>query len=218
MNKRFLPVCCLALLVMLTLAACGDSTISPSGSVAATPTHNMADMKPGDTMGGNGMDAMTESLKGLSGKDFEVKFLQEMIVHHQSALDMAGLVTTNTKRPELLNLAQAIKTTQSKEISDMTGWLASWHNAKPVSDAMSVPGMSQMMGDMAKLKVAKDADFDKMFLMMMIEHHQQAVNMSQLVKAATTQHAELLKLGQDIIKAQTGEIDQMKNWQTSWFK
>ena len=65
-------------------------------------------------------DAMTTSLQGLSGKDFEVKFMQDMVAHHQSALEMATLVPTHTKRPELTTLAQNIITAQTKEIGQMT--------------------------------------------------------------------------------------------------
>jgi uncharacterized protein (DUF305 family) len=128
---------------------------------------------------------------------------------------MAKLVPTNTRRPELLKLSQDIITAQTKESSDMTGWLSGWYNAKPLTDSSSVPGMMEMMGSMDKLKTAKDNQFDEMFVQMMITHHQQAVNMANLLPTRTP-HPELLKLGQDIIKAQTAEIEQMKGWQKAW--
>jgi uncharacterized protein (DUF305 family) len=164
-----------------------------------------------------GNDPMTDSLKGLSGKDFEVKFMQEMIVHHQSAIDMAQLVPTHTKRAELITLSQNIITAQNKEITNMTTWLAQWYNEKPLTDSMSVPGMVNMMGEMDKLKNAKDAAFDKQFLTMMIAHHQQAVNMANLIPSKT-QRPELVHLGQDIVKTQTAEIQQMQGWQHQWFQ
>lgn len=68
---------------------------------------------------------------------------------------------------------------------------------------------------MDKLKSAKDADFDKQFLMEMISHHQQAVNMANLLPSKT-QRSELVKLGQNIVKTQTAEIEQMKGWQKVW--
>ena len=219
MKEKTLFGLSLLVLLMLTLVACGDATnIVPAAG--ATPGHDMSSMKPGETMGAgsisNTTDPMTESLKGLTGKEFEVSFMQDMVAHHQSAIDMAKLVPTNTKRAELIKLGQDIVSAQTKEISDMTGWLTSWHKVKPLADGMSAPGMMQMMGDMDKLKTARDGDFDKQFLKMMIEHHQQAVNMANLIPAKT-QRAELLKLGQDIIKAQTGEIAQMQGWQKAWF-
>ncbi len=214
----------------LMLVACGDATNTAStggGSsvssvtvksttAAASGGSDMGQMTPGQSMSGAGSDPMTDSLKGLSGKEFEVTFMQEMLAHHQSALDMAKLIPTNTKRAELLKLGQEITTAQTKEIGDMTGWLASWHNAKPLSDTMSVPGMMAMMGDMDKLKTAKEADFDRQFLQMMTAHHQQALNMAKLVPGKT-QRPELLKLSQDILRTQQAEIDQMKGWQKAWF-
>ncbi len=219
------------LVLMVGLVACGDATntvpaatvgsnkaTTTGGSMPVMTSGAMPGMTAGATMAGSimsGDDPMTASLKGLSGKEFEVSFMQQMIVHHQSAIDMAKLVATNTKRPELLKLGQDIITAQTKEIGDMTGWLTTWYSAKPVTDAMSVPGMMQMMGDMNTLKSAKDNEFDKQFLKMMTDHHQQAVNMANLL-SSKTQRPELLKLGQDIIKTQTSEISQMKDWQKAW--
>ncbi len=196
-----------------TTAMAGMTNTPPAG-VTTAAAGSMPGMDHG-SMTPSASDPMTESLQKLTGQEFETKFMQNMIVHHQSAIDMAKLVPTNTKRPELLKLSQDIITAQTKEISDMAGWLSSWYNARPLTDSMSVPGMADMMGQMDKLKAAKDAQFDEMFLQMMIVHHQQAVNMANLLPAMT-QRPELLKLGQDIIKAQTAEIEQMKGWQKAW--
>ncbi len=205
---------------MTTQAAATIKAATSSAATAAGAVPTAMGAMPGIDQGSGGMatagnDPMTNSLKGLSGREFEANFMQQMIVHHQSAIDMAKLVPTNTKRPELNKLAQNITSAQTKEIGDMTGWLSSWYNLKPLSDSMSVPGMMEMMGSMDKLKNSKDAQFDEMFLRMMIEHHQQAVNMANLLPSKT-QRPELLKLGQDIIKTQTAEIDQMKSWQKTW--
>ncbi|GLV56820.1 hypothetical protein KDH_36590 [Dictyobacter sp. S3.2.2.5] len=160
---------------------------------------------------------MTDSLKGLSGKAFEVKFMQEMIVHHQAAVDMARLVPTHTRRPELNTLATNIITAQTKEIGQMTTWLGRWYKEKPLTDTMSVPGMMDMMSGMDKLKAAKGADFDKQFNALMIQHHQQGVNMANLIPSRT-QRPELTRLGQDIVRTQSAEIQEMNNWQQAWFK
>jgi len=233
MKRSFPILAVLMVILMVVLAACGDGTATSSSmgqmdmtkptatvagttsKAAATTDASMGSMitKPAGAMADNmGSDPMTDSLKGMSGTDFELNFMQMMIVHHQSAIDMAKLIPTNTKRPELVKLGQDIVTAQSKEIGDMTSWLAKWNNAKPLADSMAVPGMMTMTGDLDKLKTAKDENFDKQFLTMMIAHHQQAVNMANLV-AAKTQRPELNTLAQAIIKAQTMEIDQMTGWQ-----
>lgn len=193
------------------------ATNSSAGSTTPGSMPGMT-MQPGQTVAGTSgqVDAMTASLQNLTGKDFEVKFMQDMIAHHQGAVDMAKLVATNTKRPELLQLSQDIIAAQNKEITQQTGWLASWYNEKPLANSMDAPGMIDMMGGMDKLKAAKDAEFDKLFMMMMTPHHQAAVSMANLIPGKT-QRPELIKLGQDIVTSQTTEIQQMQGWLKAWF-
>lgn len=208
-----------------TTATITGTTVASTTPAAATTMAGMT-MTPGSSMPGTtmlpgttaaaGNNPMVKSLQSLSGAEFETKFMQYMIAHHTSAIQMAKLVPTNTRRPELIKLSQDIISAQTKEIDDMTGWLASWYNAKPLADITSVPGMTDTMSQMDQLKIARDADFDKMFLSMMIEHHTIASNMASLVPQKT-QRPELLKLSQDIIKSQSAEIEQMKAWQKAWF-
>ena len=160
-------------------------------------------------------DPMTESLKPLKGREFEVMFLKQMIQHHHMAVEVAPLTASNTKRAELTKLGQDILASQSAEIEQMTGWLKSWHNETPGS-MDSVPGMEMMMKEMEALKGAKDSDFDRMFLDHMIPHHRAAVDMAKLV-AERSERSELRKLAQDIIKAQSKEVGQMESWKKSWF-
>lgn len=160
-------------------------------------------------------DPMTASLRPLKGKEFEVMFLKHMIHHHQSAVDMAELATSNTKRAELNKMGRDIISAQKAEIDQMTGWLKSYGESVGSMDHM--PGMEKMMKEMEDLKKAKDAEFDKMFLTMMSEHHKGAVAMSKLV-ADRTDRAELKQLANKIIKDQTKEIEQMKTWDTAWFR
>ncbi len=87
-----------------------------------------------------------------------------------------------------------------------------------MQDSENENSMSQMMHDMNKELLGKSGDaFDRAFLEEMIVHHQGAVEMAELV-LQTSKRPELLKLADDIIKAQTTEISQMKVWQSEWFK
>ncbi|MEP6776664.1 MAG: DUF305 domain-containing protein, partial [Chloroflexota bacterium] len=150
-----------------------------------------------------------------SGKDFEVAFLSEMIQHHQSALDMAKLVPDRAAHQEIKDVAQQIIAAQTKEISDMTGWLQQWYGVAPTADIMhDMPGMS--MSDMMALQGLKGDDFDKHFLNMMRMHHQGAVAMAQLVPDRAT-HRELKTLGQNIITSQSAEIKQFEGWLMTWY-
>lgn len=72
------------------------------------------------------MDDMTSGLSGKIGDEFDQAFLDEMIVHHQGAIDMAKMVLVASKRPELIQLANDIITAQTKEIQMMSAWKELW--------------------------------------------------------------------------------------------
>lgn len=79
---------------------------------------------------GTGMDMsmteMTKSLQGKTGDDFDKTFLEEMIPHHQGAVDMAKLSEAQAKHDEIKQLSKNILTTQTKEINDMKSWMDKW--------------------------------------------------------------------------------------------
>ena len=204
-----------SLLLSIMLVACSGTAASNASSGSTVSGMHPSGNPTASINAYN--DPMTKSLQGLRGKDFEITFLQEMIVHHQSAIVMAQLVPTHTKRPELNTLAKSIITEQSGEIAKMITWLKQWYHEKPPADAMSVPGMMEMMGAMDALSSAQGASFDKQFTTMMIQHHDQGVSMAQLIPQRTTQPT-LIQLGQTMMKTQSAEILQMKSWQQQWFK
>jgi uncharacterized protein (DUF305 family) len=74
------------------------------------------------------MGNMTEELKSLSGNAFDLKFLELMIEHHQSAIDMAQPGIKNAKHQEVKDLARAIVDAQSKEIAQMKQWQKDWRS------------------------------------------------------------------------------------------
>ncbi len=94
-----------------------------------TSMHQMPD---GTMMVDNGgsmasmMHDMNTTLKGKTGDTFDKAFLAEMIVHHQGAVDMAKLVLTSSKRPELIKLANDIISAQNSEIRMMQDWQKAW--------------------------------------------------------------------------------------------
>jgi uncharacterized protein (DUF305 family) len=78
--------------------------------------------------------------------------------------------------------------------------------------------MSTMMHDMNASLEGKTGDvFDKEFLVQMIVHHEGAVAMAQKV-LEVSKRPELIKLANNIISAQTGEIKMMNDWKVGWFK
>jgi uncharacterized protein (DUF305 family) len=164
---------------------------------------------------GGKVDPMNAALQPLQGPEFEQSFLQQMIQHHQSAIDMAKMVKDHTKRTELQQLADKILTSQQQEIDKMTGWLKDWFQASPKPVANETAD-KEMKAHMPMLNGKHDADFDKAFLQMMPEHHHMAVEMAEQVAKKGT-HAELKELAAKMAKDQGAEIKQMKDWANSWF-
>src|SRR5262249_34576898 len=134
-------------------------------------------------------DLMNASLEKLSGAKFEQSWLEQMIQHHRSGIDMAKLASDHAEHAELKQMAEKIISAQQQEIEQMTGWLKSWYNAAP-KDLANADADKEMKKHMSMLSEKKGADFDKAFLQMMPHLHHAAVEMSaQAEKKAM--HSEL---------------------------
>lgn len=86
--------------------------------------HEKKEMHPNDMY--DMMMDMTARMEGQEGDELDRIFLEDMIVHHQGAVDMAILLADKTQRPELKAFAQEIIEVQDKEINMMKGWLEVW--------------------------------------------------------------------------------------------
>ena len=75
------------------------------------------------------MDSMTAGLQGKTGDAFDQEFLNEMILHHQGAVQMAEAALKDAKHQEIKDLAQKIITAQNAEIKQMQAWKASWYGS-----------------------------------------------------------------------------------------
>ncbi len=80
----------------------------------------------GDGAMSHAMDEMMLGFRGLTGEAYEEMFLRGMIVHHLGAIEMAQELLKQTKRPELINLANNIIASQTKEVNDMRAWHEAW--------------------------------------------------------------------------------------------
>ncbi|CAN5187935.1 DUF305 domain-containing protein [soil metagenome] len=157
--------------------------------------------------------------------DADVSFAQGMIPHHEQAVEMSDLALTNSESDEVQELAEEIQAAQGPEIETMEGFLADWGQEAPSGgmdemdgmdpgdDGMEeMEGMQGMMSadEMADLSAATGAEFDTMFLEMMIEHHEGAITMGE-VQLADGANDDAKELAEEIIEAQQAEIDQMES-------
>ncbi len=186
--------------MILAVAVLGLVALRPTSAVAGPARQTQSDM---------------DKLRSLTGQDFEIQFMSMMIMHHTSAIEMAQYAATNANHQEVKDAAQTIITSQSQEISQMTGWLKTWYNTTPIPNAMTpAPGMGP--SDMMNLGNLKGDDFDKQFLSMMIMHHTSAIEMAQLAPDRAT-HQELKTLAQNVISSQTSEIQEFTGWLKAWY-
>ncbi|KEO86568.1 hypothetical protein EH30_12075 [Erythrobacter sp. JL475] len=160
----------------------------------------------------------------------DVAFMQGMIVHHQQAVEMAKLVEDRTNNEEVVTVAGRILSSQADEIEFMNQWLAD-RGEKTVMVGMDHSGMdhssmdhsmhamvdhSQMSGmatpeQLAKLASLEGAEFDRMFLGLMIAHHEGAIDMVEalLRQAGSAADPVLFRFVSDVENDQNAEIKRM---------
>lgn len=91
------------------------------------PSTSAEDMQDHSAMGMmDSMSGMMTELEGKTGDDFDKAFLEQMILHHQGAIDMAAPGKDNASRQEVKDLSSAIVNDQMKEIAQMRTWQNEW--------------------------------------------------------------------------------------------
>ncbi len=214
---------CGATLAALATAALAQAPIVNPGAPGAEPRALRAD------------EAIALARTAYTSAD--VQFLRDMMPHHQQAIDMAALAKDRTNRKELLDAAGRIDASQKDEIEFMQGWLEErnelaanaapaaapvGHAAHTTADASAADPAAHashgtaMKGmatpeQMAALAAANGTDFDRLFLELMIKHHEGAVEM---VEALTEQPGSayepaLFEFTRDVTNDQNAEIERM---------
>ena len=161
-------------------------------------------------------------LPPLSKNDIE--FMKGMIMHHAQAVEMTNMITSHTDNKSLTLLGERINKSQSSEIEFMKRWLETRGESLPQPSAAML-GMN-MGGQQAKLmpgmltadqmlalRNAKGAEFDRLFLKGMIQHHTGALVMVKDLfdNAGTGQDADLFTFATDVDSGQRAEIRIMES-------
>ena len=156
-------------------------------------------------------------ISGVHHTEADVRFMQGMIGHHAQALEMTALLSSRTTRADLRALARRIEVSQADEIAMMTTWLT--RRGAPVPDmhadhaheAARMPGMLSA-AEMQRLRDARGAAFDRLFLESMIQHHEGALTMVRELFAAPQagQEPEMFAFVSDVEADQGMEIGRMR--------
>jgi len=195
LTHRHAAFATVGLSAVLVLSACGAAATDSTGSTNGM-THGSA---TSSSAGG----AASPARQG------DVRFAQMMVPHHQQAVEMADLALQKKASPEVTKLAQQIKAAQDPEIQTMNQWLREWRApAGSGSHAGHSDGMTSD-ADMTQLSSATGTEFDRLWLTMMVEHHEGAVDMAEDV-LKTTADPEVKRLAQAVVDGQNKEIDAMR--------
>lgn len=148
----------------------------------------------------------------------DVDFAQGMIPHHAQAIEMADMAIAQAESPEVIDLAERIRAAQDPEIEQLTLWLEDWGQDVPdreMSMSADMDGMSMdglmTQDQMDEMAAATGAEFDQMFLDMMIVHHEGAVAMAA-DEVAEGKFSDAIEMAQAIIDGQSAEIDEMEQF------
>lgn len=147
----------------------------------------------------------------------DVTFMQNMIPHHNQAVQMAAMVADRTNRKELLDAAGRINASQADEIGFMQQWLTSRGEPLPdptAHDGMSMPHDKSGMAtpaQLAQLSAAQGTEFDRLFLELMITHHEGAVKMVADLheQPGSAYDPVLFEFTNEVVNDQTAEIERM---------
>jgi uncharacterized protein (DUF305 family) len=185
---------------IFALAACGSNDSEPQATTQTAPD-------------------------GDEFNDADVSFATDMIPHHAQALQMVDLTMGRSLDPEVAALAEEIRDAQAPEIETMTEWLTAWGEPIPETPRdhgnaghdgtsgmdMSGDEMPGMMSsdELAELEAASDAEFQDMWLTMMISHHEGAIEMAEAEQAEGT-FEPAIELARSIETSQQQEIRHME--------
>ena len=151
----------------------------------------------------------------------DVHFMSGMIAHHAQAVLMAAWAPTHGASAAVRALCERIVVAQRDEIAVMQRWLRERHETVPPADPRGhvMPGMDHPMlmpgmltpEQMAQLDGARGAEFDRLFLTFMIQHHQGAITMVEKLLSAqgAAQDGIVFRFASDVNADQTTEIDRM---------
>ncbi|MFI7533149.1 DUF305 domain-containing protein [Streptosporangium sp. NPDC049376] len=208
----------LVLAVFTALSALSATACSTGGRPAAlsaplsaaSPTAPViAPGRPGEAARTLGADEAATAVPTPTANAADVRYAQDMIVHHRQALEMATLALTHAGDPTVRALASRIRDSQGPEIQVMSRWLTEQGMRLPDhhTNHGAMPGMAtpEQLGALA---AASGPEFDRLFLRLMTAHHRGAITMSAEV-LTNGSHLRIEEMANEIATVQAGEIRRM---------
>ncbi|MFI6791815.1 DUF305 domain-containing protein [Nonomuraea sp. NPDC050383] len=194
----------------LLVAGCtGAPAAAPPAATATETAPVIAPGRPGEEARTLSPSEAATAVPPQKANAADVRYLQNMIVHHRQALDMSLLAGSRAASDAVKRLASRINDVQGPEIAMMTDWLKTEGQQVPDHHAAheGMPGMATPE-QMESLKAARGAAFDRLFVQLMTAHHQGAITMStEVLKQGS--HLRVQEIAEDISVSQAAEIRRM---------
>lgn len=153
-----------------------------------------------------------DELSQLSGEEFEIGYINRIVPHHQSALAMSQIIQQKAPTQQLRNDAAMMIEEQQSEIELLTGYLSSTYGQEVEPDPRFVMPDSMMQ----ELRDATPEMAEIMFLNMIREHHQSAIDLGELVLEKTDTQL-LLDQATTMIDSQRTQQDQFAGYLSDWY-
>ncbi|MBR9988137.1 MAG: DUF305 domain-containing protein [Gemmatimonadetes bacterium] len=190
------------------------SACAASGGTAergAVPAEAGVSAEPGAAMEHQHGEADAAVGPGYTAAD--VRFMQDMIGHHEQALLMTAMAPGRDAREMVLRLVQKIDISQRDEIALMKAWLTERNQPLPDEHHMHGMLMPGMLTDsqLAQLRAARGPEFERLFLTLMIQHHEGALHMVDMLfeTPGAAQDSDIFRFVTDVVTDQSDEIDIM---------
>lgn len=200
-----------AIAAALVLGACdADSGDGTSGKAKDAGPGVVAPGRPGEPARTLSAEEAREETGQDTANSADFRYAQMMIEHHAQALVMTELAPERASQSTVKRLAERIAAGQKPEIGAMEGWLKrnGGDKRKQHHDHSGMPGMATE-AQLKELRGAEGKAFDKLFLELMITHHQGAITMAT---EALTEGNDIFveEMASDVVAQQTVEIDRMR--------
>lgn len=186
-----------------------ESAAAPRAAGSASPVRVIVPGRPGESATVSDSDQV-RAPDGSTFNTVDATFVRMMIVHHDQAVRMADLARDRAGSPAMRSLAERISAAQKPEIAVLRAWLQArgLSETDPGHDHATMPGM-QSEAEVNALAAARGAAFDRLFVAMMTEHHQGAIQMAGDVLAGGSDQT-LNEMANEMAVEQGSEIRRMQ--------
>lgn len=212
--------------VVLTVAACagagggggsmdqGGESRDGSGAEGGQKNNGMGSMDHSKTDQSSGGTASRRLME--NGKYSDERFIDEMVPHHQGAVEMAEVALDNAEHEEIKQLSENIVSAQESEIKELKDIKQEEFGTSEVPMQMD-EGQMEGMGMMEDPQsLADEKPFDKAFIDNMLPHHKSAIQMAN-VALEKSDNPRIKDLAGNIVEGQERELSQMQTWRERWY-